>query len=78
MRLDPRGLPGLVAAFLLASLWSADLTAQDFAVVEGKEPIPREPYKTWSIFLVTNQDWLVSENAERLRELYADVDDRVR
>jgi hypothetical protein len=35
-----------------------------------KEPIPRNGYKTWSLFLVTNQDWLVPENASELRRLY--------
>jgi hypothetical protein len=38
--------------------------------VKGKEPIPRERYKTWSIFLVTNQRWLIPENARRLQQLY--------
>ncbi|MCL4846882.1 MAG: hypothetical protein KJ066_10135 [Acidobacteria bacterium] len=43
---------------------------QDFVVVRGKEPIPREGFKTWSLLLVTSQDWLVPANASRLQDLY--------
>ena len=44
--------------------------AQRFVPVVDKQPIPREGFKTWSLFLVTNQDWLVPVNASRLQELY--------
>ena len=43
---------------------------QDFVPVVKKEPVPRNGFKTWSLFLVTNQDWLVPENAQRLWQLY--------
>jgi hypothetical protein len=66
---NARVRPGLAAALLLASL-CGPAAAQDFAAVRGKDPIPREPYKSWSIFLVTNQDWLAAENADRVRDLY--------
>jgi hypothetical protein len=46
------------------------VAAQAFVTVKGKQPIPREGFKTWSLFLVTNQDWLVPENTRRLQELY--------
>ena len=59
-----------VSALLAPSCPPGDAHAQAFATVRGKEPIPRESYKTWSIFLVTNQDWLIPENARQLRELY--------
>jgi hypothetical protein len=56
---------------MVAALWTtADAHAQAFATVKGKEPIPRESYKTWSIFLVTNQQWLIPENARQLQQLY--------
>lgn len=45
-------------------------TAQMFVTVKGKEPIPREGFRTWSLFLVTSQDWLVPANASRLQQLY--------
>jgi hypothetical protein len=44
--------------------------AQMFVTVKGKQPIPREGFKTWSLFLVTSQDWLVPANASRLQQLY--------
>lgn len=44
--------------------------AQMFVPVVDKQPIPREGFRTWSLFLVTNQDWLVPVNASRLQELY--------
>lgn len=59
-----------VAVVLVTLFAAADAHAQAFAVVKGKEPIPREAYKTWSIFLVTNQQWLIPENARELQQLY--------
>ena len=61
-------LPVLLTASLL--LFAAEARSQAFATVTGKASIPREPYKSWSLFLVTNQDWLVPANAERLVDLY--------
>ena len=62
----------LLAALFTGSLLlvAAATGAQAFATVKGKAPIPREAYKTWSLFLVTNQDWLVPANAQRLVDLY--------
>ena len=60
----------LVLAWLGAALAPASAPAQDFREVKGREAIPREGFQTWSLFLVTNQDWLVPENAQILRRLY--------
>ena len=57
----------LVAAVSIPQVVAAQEAAE---VVFGKEPIPRNGFKTWSLFLVTNQDWLVPENNERLTDLY--------
>ena len=38
--------------------------------VEELQAIPRERFRTWSLFLVTNQEWLVPANTRRLQELY--------
>lgn len=35
-----------------------------------KEPIPREPYKTWSLFLINNPQWVVAESNDRVKKLY--------
>ena len=61
-------LPALLTGSLL--LVAAETRAQAFATVKGKAPIPRDAYKTWSLFLVTNQDWLIPANAQRLVDLY--------
>jgi len=72
MRFHSLPRPGSIAAavFLAALCVAADANAQVFATVKGKEPIPREAFKTWSLFLVTNQEWLIPENARRLQQLY--------
>jgi len=68
LRIAPLAASALVAVLSLG--WTGDAHAQAFATVKGKEPIPRGTFKTWSLFLVTNQDWLIPENAGRLRQLY--------
>jgi hypothetical protein len=35
-----------------------------------KTPIPRERYKTWSLFLINNPQWVVAESNEKVRKLY--------
>jgi hypothetical protein len=68
-----RGAAAVFAAFAMvatAGLVAPPPTAQQFVTVRGKEPIPREGFKTWSLLLVTNQDWLVPANASRLQDLY--------
>jgi len=35
-----------------------------------KTPIPRVPYKTWSLFLINNPQWVVAESNEKVRKLY--------
>lgn len=34
------------------------------------EPIPKERYESWSLFLISNPEWLSSENNEKLMNLY--------
>src|SRR6516225_7956271 len=63
----------VIALTLLIPSWPAAARAQDFATVTGKERIPRggvsplaagyKSYKSWSLFLVTNQSWLTHELA---------------
>jgi hypothetical protein len=61
---------GLALVSIAVVLAPTPARAQAFVTVRGQEPIPREGFKTWSLFLVTNQDWLVPENAQRLQQLY--------
>jgi hypothetical protein len=57
---------GAATAAMLAVLMAPDWVK----LMHGKQPIPRNGYKTWSLFLVTNQDWLVPESREQLVALY--------
>ena len=52
-----------VSLTLLVTLWPVAVQAQAYTMVTAKEPIPREGYKSWSLFLVTNQSWLTQELA---------------
>jgi hypothetical protein len=61
----------VVSVALLIILSPADAGSQAFSRLKAKEPIPRDPYKSWSLFLVTNQDWLVAEKAPQISELFA-------
>ena len=35
-----------------------------------KTPIPKEPYKSWSLFLINNPQWVVAESNDKVRKLY--------
>jgi hypothetical protein len=63
MRIRVHRCAALVSLTLLATLPPVTARAQAFTAVRGKEPIPREGYKSWSLFLVTNQSWLRQELA---------------
>jgi len=34
------------------------------------EPIPESPYKTWSLFLINNPQWVLAESNEKIKRLY--------
>jgi len=61
MRIRHHHVAALVSLTLLITLWPVAARAQAYTSVIGKEPIPREGYKSWSLFLVTNQNWLRHE-----------------
>ena len=63
----------LVFVTLLVILWPVAARAQAFTTVTGKEPIPREGYKSWSLFLVTNQSWLTRELSQPTPPIRAPV-----
>jgi len=33
-------------------------------------PISKDSYKSWSLFVIANQDWIIPEGNEKLKELY--------
>jgi hypothetical protein len=61
---------GLLGLCLVSVPCAPPVAAQAFVTVKGKQPIPVEGFKTWSLLLVTSQDWLVPANASRLQQLY--------
>lgn len=72
MRL-PRKSAGLLSVAricLIAVSATIMLFAQDLARPKPVQPIPRSPYKTWSLFLINNPQWLVAESNEKIRRLY--------
>jgi hypothetical protein len=60
-------LPTLVQQTLLAD---AHIRPQNAEVVRSTGAIPRDRYKTWSLFLVCNPEWLAPERSEDLYRLY--------
>jgi hypothetical protein len=48
-----------------------DAAAQAIApLYTPKAPIPKEPYKTWSLFLINNPQWVVAESNDKIKKLY--------
>ncbi len=43
---------------------------QDAAEPKHAEAIPRGSYRTWSLFLVCNSEWLLPASNQRLKDLY--------
>lgn len=62
----------LVASFVVLSLTSSGL-AQDRATVQASASIPHGSYKSWSLFLVTNQSWL-DPNRDQVLDLFHKYD----
>jgi hypothetical protein len=59
------------AVFLCCHLvLSSAMWGQNRAEPKSAEAIPRESYKTWSLFLVCNPEWLLPASNERLKNLY--------
>ena len=61
MRIRRHDVAVIVASMLASALTPLAAHAQAYTSVVGKEAIPREEYKSWSLFLVTNQSWLRHE-----------------
>jgi hypothetical protein len=44
--------------------------AETSALANPRDPIPRSDYKTWSLFLITNPEWLLDQSSDKLGTLY--------
>lgn len=64
------GLLSVARICLIAVSGAIMLFGQDVARPKPVQPIPRSPYKTWSLFLINNPQWLVTESKEKIRKLY--------
>lgn len=70
--------PVLVPLFwilgLIVLMVSVRCFGQDRAEVPATGTIPKAGYKTWSLFLVCNPEWLVPPKASNLGDLYSQFD----
>jgi hypothetical protein len=64
------GFGSLAFALLLICVFPDSTKGQASAALFFDEAIPRDRYTSWSLFLVTNQDWLVADHSEQLAQLY--------
>lgn len=63
-------LAGAAVFLCCALILSTAMSSQDRAEPKSGEAIPREAYRTWSLFLVCNPEWLLPSSNERLKDLY--------
>jgi hypothetical protein len=59
-----------LAVCLFAFVWSPCANAQDTAVISSTGEIPKEDYKTWSLFLICSASWLADNRSADLADLY--------
>jgi len=70
MRYKPR-LRLLICLMALTVLLFKDGHGQDIAALyTPKAEIPKRSYKSWSLFLVNNPEWVLPESNEKLKKLY--------
>ena len=61
----------IVFAVIATVAAPSEIRAQATAFVTPTAQIPREPYRTWSLFLVCNPDWVAPERSADLANLYS-------
>jgi hypothetical protein len=61
----------LVCTLLVQDYAAPRCAAQDVKHLSNpEEPIPNQPYKSWSLFLISNPEWLLDQGNEKLRALF--------
>src|SRR6267378_661897 len=60
----------LLAILFLSLIGSVRLCAQESAEATHFEPIPKDHYKTWSLFLICNPRWMADDKTKDLGQLY--------
>jgi len=62
---------GALVGLLLSPVFARGPAAQDRVELVGPtETIPRESYKTWSLFLVCNPEWISADRSRDVENLY--------
>ena len=80
MNVTKCGLPHILGRLFLAFVFAfqADFRAGAVLVrkvlVTSEDEIPKDPRKSWSLFLVCNPSWLLPENSARLQNLRQQFD----
>jgi hypothetical protein len=59
-----------IPLWLLTVVTPADARQAQFEVVGPTAKIPRDSFKSWSLFLICNQDWVAPERSADLSNLY--------
>lgn len=61
----------VIVIILLVNLLGFQLaTAQNLAPVFGDGPIPEQPFRTWSLFLMCNLEWVLDKRAAALGQVF--------
>jgi hypothetical protein len=61
----------ILVCITLGTILNKDANGQARAELpEPKAPIPKESYKSWSLFLINNPKWLLAESGDNLKKLY--------
>jgi len=60
----------LCVLYNLSILCSQALPQAVEALVTPNSPIPEQHYKSWSLFLISDADWILAEKNEKIKELY--------
>ena len=56
--------------FYIISLNCKVLSQDAVSLITPNTPIPELNYKSWSLFLISDADWILSEKNEKIKELY--------
>ena len=62
-------------ALLYVLLYFTNISSQVYgqameALITPNSPIPELHYKSWSLFLISDADWILAEKNEKIKELY--------
>ena len=61
-----------LAFLIMFLLFSIDIAkaGERLILPHGEIPIPKDSYRTWSLFLINNPEWIMSESNKQIEDLY--------